>query len=90
MHRMFRCNPSTQKYLFMRSQVGQHAIKVLNNFVSGMFVLEQQNICGGEEWKALIVQVCCLLSRLRNRTIPFVDPSVSCAPLDHHINAPRL
>ena len=87
---MFRYNPSTQKYLFMRSQVGQHEIKVLNIFVSGMFGLEQQNICWGEEWNALIVQVYCLISRLRNRTIPFLDPPFCCAPFDYHINAPRL
>ena len=74
----------------MRSQVGQHAIKVLNIFVSGLFGLEQQNICWGEEWNAVIVQVYCLISGLRNRIIPFIDPPVFRAPLDHHINAPHL
>ena len=37
--------------------MGQHAIKVLNIFVSGLFGLEQQNIRWGEEWNALIVLV---------------------------------
>ena len=87
---MFRYNRSTQKYLFMRSQLGKHANEVLIIFVSDMFGLEQQNICRGEEWNALIVLVYCLISGLLNRTVPFIDPSVFRAPFDHHINAPRL
>ena len=90
MRRMFRYNPATQNCPFMRSQVGQHAIKVLHIFVSGKLSLEQQNIRRGEEWNALIVLVYCLRSRLRNRIIPFIDPSVFRAPFDHHINAPHL